>query len=126
MRTVPHPEDPDPGGAARVRPYLRSAQPGVRTRRLHPPAGRSEPGSGGQVASLRPFVITAGRVSTPDPDIGVETQVTVHPGATATRLPPEQRAIVGLCERPMSVAEISATLRMHLEVTRILVGDLRA
>ncbi|HET9518292.1 MAG TPA: DUF742 domain-containing protein, partial [Actinoplanes sp.] len=25
-----------------------------------------------------------------------------------------------------SVAEISATLRMHLEVTRILVGDLRA
>jgi hypothetical protein len=36
------------------------------------------------------------------------------------------RAIVGLCGEPVSVAEISARLRLHLGVTRILVGDLRA
>jgi hypothetical protein len=36
------------------------------------------------------------------------------------------RAIVGICEHPVSVAEISARLKMHLGVTRILVGDLRA
>jgi hypothetical protein len=33
---------------------------------------------------------------------------------------------VSLCVQPLSVAEISARLRMHLGVTRILVGDLRA
>ena len=41
-------------------------------------------------------------------------------------LPPELQAIVALCDEPISVAEISAPLRLHLGVTRILVGDLRA
>jgi hypothetical protein len=76
--------------------------------------------------TLRPFVITAGRVDGLDPNIQLETQVTVHPGAAPTRLPPEKRAIVSLCVEPLSVAEISARLHMHLGVTRILVGDLRA
>jgi hypothetical protein len=39
---------------------------------------------------------------------------------------PELRGIVALCSEPMSVAEISARLRLHLGVTKILVGDLRA
>jgi len=56
----------------------------------------------------------------------METQVTIHPGASPARLPPEKRAILALCVEPLSVAEISARLRMHLGVTRILVGDLRA
>jgi hypothetical protein len=76
--------------------------------------------------ALRPFVITSGRVDGSDPEIGMETQVTAHPGAAPTRLPPEKRAIVTLCVQPLSVAEISARLRLHLGVTRILVGDLRA
>jgi uncharacterized protein DUF742 len=41
-------------------------------------------------------------------------------------LSPEKRAIVALCAEPVSVAEISARLGLHLGVTRILVGDLRA
>jgi hypothetical protein len=49
------------------------------------------------------------------------------PGAPPSRLSPETRAIVALCEEsPISVAEISARLRLHLGVCRILVGDLRA
>jgi Protein of unknown function (DUF742) len=75
---------------------------------------------------VRPFVLTSGRTEARDPTIAAETQVTVHPGARPVRLPPEQRAIVALCVEPVSVAEISARLRMHLGVTRILVGDLRA
>ena len=75
---------------------------------------------------LRPFVMTSGRVDAADPDIGLETQVTAHPGTAMPRLPPESRAIVALCVEPMSVAEISARLRLHLGVTKILVGDLRA
>jgi hypothetical protein len=75
---------------------------------------------------LRPFVMTSGRVDAADPDIGLETQVTAHPATAMPRLPPESRAIVALCVEPMSVAEISARLRLHLGVTKILVGDLRA
>jgi hypothetical protein len=81
---------------------------------------------GEQTTALRPFVITSGRVDGSDPDIQMETQVTVHPGARPGRLPPEKRAIVTICQEPLSVAEISARLRLHLGVTRILVGDLRA
>jgi hypothetical protein len=78
----------------------------------------------------RPFVLTAGRVGTHDPDIEMHTQVTARvldPGATEFAvLPTEARAIVMLCAEPLSVAEISARLRLHLGVTKILVGDLRA
>jgi hypothetical protein len=151
MRTPPDPEDPEHSGAAAVRPFLRDTAPvAARFRPLGPvdrpppepvvqppvaqppvavPAGRMEespPPPGEQTTSLRPFVITSGRVDTPDPDIGIETQVTAHPGAAPARLPPEKRAIVALCAQPLSVAEISARLRLHLGVTRILVGDLRA
>ncbi|HEY7271235.1 MAG TPA: DUF742 domain-containing protein [Actinoplanes sp.] len=105
------PEDPPPT----VRPFLRYGRP---------PAAGASPGD--HTTALRPFVLTSGRVDGPDPTIGMETQVTVHPGAAPARLPPEQRAIIALCAEPLSVAEISARLRMHLGVTRVLVGDLRA
>ena len=82
---------------------------------------------------LRPFVLTAGRVDGVDPDIDLQTQVTARtlearrlaqvPIGGLTR---EQRAIIDLCAEPISVAEISAKLRLHLGVTKILVGDLRA
>lgn len=118
---------PDPDGPVRhrstgVRPYLLDA-----TAVGAPSGGGAElvPVDDG-ATTLRPFVITSGRVAGADPDIGVETQVTVHPGAMSTQLPPEKRAIVTLCGQPMSVAEISARLRLHLGVTKILVGDLRA
>jgi hypothetical protein len=77
-------------------------------------------------------VLTAGRVRGADPAIGLETQVTARrpgppwPSVPLASLPAELRAIVALCAAPMSVAEISARLRLHLGVTRILVGDLRA
>ncbi|MFI5932379.1 DUF742 domain-containing protein [Actinoplanes sp. NPDC051494] len=96
-----------------VRPFLNGPGPG----------GEDSPGESS--AGLRPFVITSGRVAD-DPDIGLETQVSALPGALHARLSPERRAIVQLCRTPQSVAEISAQLRMHFGVTRILVCDLRA
>ena len=116
MRSVPDPDEPDHPGGTGVRPYLRSSIPTARPK---------QPVDDDLVA-LRPFVITSGRVDGLDPNIGLETQVSSHPGALSARLSPEQRAIVHLCGEPLSVAEISARLRMHLGVTRILVGDLRA
>jgi hypothetical protein len=126
MRQPVDPDDPEHPAAPGVRPFLRNTGPGARYRPPPPQATSPGPPPGEQTTSLRPFVITSGRVDGLDPNIGLETQVSSHPGALSARLSPEQRAIVHLCGEPLSVAEISARLRMHLGVTRILVGDLRA
>src|SRR5215207_3925349 len=123
MRFPADPDDPEPRVAPGVRPFLQKSSRGQY--RPSPPARVDGP-PGEETTVLRPSVITSGRVDGLDPNIGMETQVTVRPGAVPVRLTPEQRAIVALCVEPMSVAEISARLRMHLGVTRILVGDLRA
>jgi hypothetical protein len=128
MTYPPEPHGPEPPAAPGVRPFLRSGgekSPAVRYE-PQPPAVVDVPALGEHTTALRPFVITSGRVDGIDPAIQMETQVTTHPGAIPARLPPEKRAIVTLCVEPMSVAEISARLRLHLGVTRILVGDLRA
>jgi hypothetical protein len=106
-----------PDEAATIRPYLKSYQP------------TAELGENAGSPRLRPFVLTSGRVSGSDPEIGLETQVTAQSrgGRVPTaRLSPELRAIVTLCNEPISVAEISARLRLHLGVVKVLVGDLRA
>ena len=122
MRTPPDPDDPAYPAATGVRPFLQNSSPA----QYRPPARMDGPPAGEQTATLRPFVITSGRVSGPDPNIGMETQVTASSTAVPAGLPPEKRAIVTLCIEPLSVAEISARLKLHLGVTRILVGDLRA
>jgi Protein of unknown function (DUF742) len=130
MRIPPDPDDPAPPAAPGVRPFLQNSslvQDHPAAKVDGPPPGEVDgPPPGEQTTALRPFVLTSGRVCGPDPGIGMETQVTMSPTAAPARLPPEQRAIVMLCVEPLSVAEISARLRLHLGVTRVLVGDLRA
>jgi hypothetical protein len=91
------------------------------------PDSREAGDDGGEpvVGTLRPFVLTAGRVGG-YPDIGLQTQVTarVDDPAVTYGLTRELQAIVALCAQPMSVAEISARVKLHLGVTKILVGDL--
>jgi hypothetical protein len=101
-------------GLPRIRPYLAAAQPAAPV-----------PDEEAEASALRPFVLTSGRVYGHDPDLELHTQVTARP-VTTSGLTTEQRAIVELCAAPMSIAEISARLRLHLGVTKILVGDLRA
>jgi hypothetical protein len=108
----------------RIPPYLRASSDAAGG-----PSSAEDPAeeAGGGAAALRPFVLTSGRVEAVDRDIGLETQVTLRAGAGATSaLAPEMQAIVRLCERPISVAELSALVPLHLGVTRILVADLRA
>jgi Protein of unknown function (DUF742) len=76
-------------------------------------------------------VLTAGRVAATDPEIGLETQVTARrelpPGAPpVASLAPELQKIIALAADPISVAEISARVPLHLGVARVLVADLRA
>jgi hypothetical protein len=123
--TYPDPDDPAHPARPSVRPFLQSG-PQHSTGGYRPPPPGAQPPVDEQTSTLRPFVITSGRTDGADPAISMETQVTVNAGAAPVRLSPEMRAIVGLCGTPHSVAEISAILRLHLGVTRILVGDLRA
>jgi hypothetical protein len=124
--TYPDPDDPAHPARPSVRPFLQSGAKAPAGGYRPTPLGADEQPADDQGNTLRPFVITAGRTNGVDPEIGMETQVTISPGAPPVRLSPEMRAIVGLCNEPHSVAEISARLRLHLGVTRILVGDLRA
>jgi len=55
---------------------------------------------------------------------GPAEQLALTAGDWAERVMPEFRAIVELCRRMRSVAEISALLRMPLGVVRVLISDL--
>ncbi|MEU7132373.1 DUF742 domain-containing protein [Streptomyces sp. NPDC046261] len=101
--------------------------------RLCPPVG---PAPALRTARVRPYSLTGGRTR-----LGhlllVETFVAAPPdagrdappeppsgGGLAARVLPEVRAIVGLCRRLRSVAEVAALLKMPLGVVRVLLGDL--
>ncbi|WNE98531.1 DUF742 domain-containing protein [Streptomyces luomodiensis] len=91
-----------------------------RSEPLEPPVGRAP--------AIRPFLLTAGRVSGSGtaPPLPVETQiVATSDGLSALRsLTFERRDIVAACRRPQSVAELAARLRLHLNVVRVLTEDL--
>ncbi|MFI9236654.1 DUF742 domain-containing protein [Streptomyces sp. NPDC053079] len=101
--------------------------------RLCPPVG---PAPALRTARVRPYSLTGGCTR-----LGhlllVETFVAAPPaegrdappeppsgGGLASRVLPEVRAIVGLCRRLRSVAEVAALLKMPLGVVRVLLGDL--
>lgn len=104
------------------------------------PSGR---GTGYRVGRVRPYSLTRGRtrfghvllvetfvaaleapeerkeLTAGDPGTGVGGA-----GGTAARVMPEMRAIVALCRRMRTVAEISALLSIPLGVVRVLLSDL--
>jgi hypothetical protein len=80
------------------------------------------------VSSLRPYLLTSGRVEPVDQTLEIEAQVvTSDLGAVSYgQLAFEHRDIVALCSSSMSIAEVAARLRMHIGVARVLVADLAA
>lgn len=85
-----------------------------------PVAGRS----GGR-RFVRQFALTSGRVHSYGVDLPLDTIVarsaTPPPGPPPS---PEAAQILALCARPLSIAEISAHLGVHLGIARVLVSDL--
>jgi hypothetical protein len=87
-----------------------------------------------RAARVRPYAITGGRTRATGHLLLVETFVAaidapeerleLTSGSWAERVMPEMRAIVELCRRMRSVAEIAALLRMPLGVVRVLLSDL--
>ena len=74
---------------------------------------------------VRPYALVRGRTrsgaSAPMP---VEAIVVSEGHADASTLLLERAAIVRLCKRPHSIAEVSALLRLPVGVARVLVADL--
>jgi hypothetical protein len=72
------------------------------------------------------YAFTRGRTRAAGQDLPLEAVVTATglsqaPGAS---LQTESRAIVEMCARPKSLAEVGAALRVPVGVARVLVGDL--
>jgi hypothetical protein len=87
-------------------------------------------------ARVRPYSLTGGRtrfghvllvetfVSSTVALEAPEERRELTNGSLTTRVMPEMRAIVELCRRMRTVAEIAALLRMPLGVVRVLLSDL--
>ncbi|MEV5320710.1 DUF742 domain-containing protein [Streptomyces sp. NPDC052687] len=105
MSATPKPHLPVRGGdrkPARVRPYSLT---GGRTRFGH-------------VLLVETFVATTTALD------AAEERRELTNGSLTTRVMPEMRAIVELCRRMRTVAEIAALLKMPLGVVRVLLSDL--
>jgi hypothetical protein len=76
---------------------------------------------------VRPYALTGGRTRS-SADLPLESLVkrTARGEAALARQTREQRRILELCAEPLSVAEVSAHLGVHLGVARVLVGDMKA
>jgi hypothetical protein len=76
---------------------------------------------------VRPYAVTRGRTHSLQTELEMITLVVaLHPSdhPVASRMDPEHQEILSRCQRPTSVAEISAALHLPLCVVKILISDL--
>ncbi|NYH50808.1 hypothetical protein HNR06_000397 [Nocardiopsis arvandica] len=121
---------PDPGGDPA------DQAPGRRLAPWH--RGRGHPTSEGPSLGValgdaptgplvRPYTMTRGRTRpSTGPRLDLVTIVVTARDLKERNREPEHEAIMRLCHRPISVAEISARLDIPLTVVRVLLGDLLA
>jgi hypothetical protein len=88
-----------------------------------PPPGRDDDGLGDRI---RPYALTGGRTRSVV-DLPLESLVErTAAGTVALETQTlERRRILELCRGPLSIAEVSAHLGVHLGVARVLVGDMK-
>lgn len=75
---------------------------------------------------LRAFVVTGGRTTPVIDGLRIETLVHSKPSALYAPLQLEQQAVVKLCQRACSIAEIGAVLRVPVGIAKVIVSDLAA
>jgi len=87
-----------------------------------------EPAGSSPSRFVRQYALTRGRVRSTGADLELDTLVasTARGRSTSAALASEQRRILELSASPISVAEISAHLHLHLGIARVLVSDLAA
>ncbi len=81
----------------------------------------------GLSARVRPYAITGGRTRG-STDLPYETiiQTTAEGQQALPRLVMERRRVIEICGHPLSVAEISAHLKLALGVAMVIVSDLKS
>ena len=72
---------------------------------------------------VRPYTVTKGRTES-QVELALETMIRTSDGQTKAVSGAESKAIIKLCAQPQSIAEISAHLKLPLQVAKVLVGDL--
>ncbi|MYV56596.1 DUF742 domain-containing protein [Streptomyces sp. SID3212] len=72
---------------------------------------------------IRPYTVSGGRTR-PTTALDLLTLVMSTGSVPDAHLGPEYAQAVGLCQRPTSVAEIAAHLRLPATVTKVLLSDL--
>ena len=88
---------------------------------------RHEPDSTVEPSLVRPYALVRGRTRRGSaPPLPLEAVIVAPSLFEAADLQLERAAIVRLCQRPYSVAEISARLALPVGVVRVLVADLSA
>jgi hypothetical protein len=78
---------------------------------------------GDETRVVRPYAVTRGRTA-PAMDLDLLTLVVATGSVPGSQLGPNHERIVGLCSRPLSVAEIAARLRLPVTAAKILLADL--
>ncbi|MEO3744438.1 DUF742 domain-containing protein [Plantactinospora sp. B5E13] len=74
---------------------------------------------------VRPYAMTRGRTQPVRGEFDLISLVVARgPAPEGADLTPEQTAILGHCQRPLSVAEIAAALDLPVGTVRVLLGDL--
>jgi Protein of unknown function (DUF742) len=77
---------------------------------------------------VRPYALTKGRTTSARSDLGLIDLVSADCRADidirGLGLGPEHKALVELCRRPATVADLASELDLPLGVVRVLLGDL--
>jgi hypothetical protein len=87
--------------------------------------GPPGPGLWDEETPERLYVITGGRTASTDRSSVDLVSLVVAQSGPDPMTPPEQAAILRLCTTPLSVAEISAYLRLPVSVITVLLADLQ-
>ncbi|MEV0236131.1 DUF742 domain-containing protein [Nonomuraea sp. NPDC050786] len=75
---------------------------------------------------LRLFGLTGGRARPQGETFDLVAIVTTVSGSyEPAELIPEHRAVLSLCQKPTPVADVAAHLKLPLNITRVILGDLR-
>ncbi|QXC61650.1 DUF742 domain-containing protein [Aquihabitans sp. G128] len=72
---------------------------------------------------IRPFVITGGRTAHRT-DLQLDTLLSAAPARRPRQLGFEHRAVIALCEHPISIAELATSLDLPVGVITVVVDDL--
>ena len=75
---------------------------------------------------VRQFALTMGRARSVGVDLPLDALVVTSSGGRARidELRSERLRIAQMCDRPLSIAEVSAHLHLHLGIVRVLISDM--